>query len=257
MKEKKKMISQTTVIDMGWTKAMITKLLPEPVLKPNPNYRSAAPMKLWVEEEVIAMMQTPAYIEAKAKADKRKISAEKAVETRIVNFCAKVVEKAHGINVDILEDDVLRERTLQHQEERKANEEYRFRDYLERCQRRDERRGYYKELEEYFEDRGADYYRYFDVDGTPLDITVRIADVNEETMQRWIVNYIRHVLTHYDSELYGFKGKTGKYEASLEFKLAILDRIAECYPRYAAECERQKEYTKKKYEQEEENEEYA
>ena len=58
MKEKKKMISQKTVIEMGWTKAMIAKLLPEPTLKPNPNYRSAAPMKLWIEEEVIAAMQT-------------------------------------------------------------------------------------------------------------------------------------------------------------------------------------------------------
>ena len=41
--QKAEMITQSTILEMGWTKSMITKLLPEPILKPNPHYRSAAP----------------------------------------------------------------------------------------------------------------------------------------------------------------------------------------------------------------------
>ena len=32
---KAEMITQSTILDMGWTKSMIVKLLPEPILKPN------------------------------------------------------------------------------------------------------------------------------------------------------------------------------------------------------------------------------
>lgn len=31
---KAEMITQSTILDMGWTKSMIVKLLPEPILKP-------------------------------------------------------------------------------------------------------------------------------------------------------------------------------------------------------------------------------
>ena len=45
--QKEEMITQSTIIGMGWTKTMITKFLPEPTLKDNPHYQNAAPMKLW------------------------------------------------------------------------------------------------------------------------------------------------------------------------------------------------------------------
>ena len=32
--QKVEMITQSTILEMGWTKSMITKLLPEPTLKP-------------------------------------------------------------------------------------------------------------------------------------------------------------------------------------------------------------------------------
>lgn len=238
-KERPKMIAQTTVISMGWTKAMINKLLPEPELKDNPNYRSAAPMKLWPEELVKRVMETEEYRTEKEKADRRKKSAQKAAETRIVNFCNRAEDRAGTIEIIVLDDDELRERTLRHQEAIIEGREYAFQAYIERQQERGYRRGEYKSLEEYCEEEGKDYNYYFEND-IPRDIKVHLSNVKEETMQRWIVNYIRHQLTLYDGVLRGFKGNAGTDEASSRFKNALLDQIAKYYPAYKDECERQK-----------------
>ena len=48
-----KMITQSRIIEeYGWTKSLISKFLPDPVLKANPHYRKAAPMRLWDEDTV-------------------------------------------------------------------------------------------------------------------------------------------------------------------------------------------------------------
>lgn len=67
------------------------------------------------------------------------------------------------------------------------------------------------------------------------------ADGDEETIRRWIVNYIRHELTDYDYDLYHTKGRTGCHEQYGRYRDAVLDKIAEAYPNYAEECQRQKE----------------
>ena len=51
-----KMITQSRIIEeYGWTKSLISKFLPDPVLKANPHYRKAAPMRLWDEDTVISV----------------------------------------------------------------------------------------------------------------------------------------------------------------------------------------------------------
>ena len=60
MEEKRKRITQSTVIGMGFTKSML-KLLPEPMLADNPHCRSAPKMKLWYEDDVITVMASPDY----------------------------------------------------------------------------------------------------------------------------------------------------------------------------------------------------
>lgn len=51
-----KMITQSRIIEeYGWTKSLISKFLPDPVLKANPHYRKAAPMRLW-DEDTVTMM---------------------------------------------------------------------------------------------------------------------------------------------------------------------------------------------------------
>lgn len=62
---------------------------------------------------------------------------------------------------------------------------------------------------------------------------------DEETVQRWTVNYIRHRLTKYDAFLYSAKGKTGISFAYPLYRKAVLEKIAEVYPALREECHRQ------------------
>ena len=91
------MITQSTVIDKGFTKAMIKKLLPSPIERPNPNYKKAAPMKLYVESDVLKVMETDEYKEEWEKAQKRKTSALKAVETKKENLKKTSFKKAENL----------------------------------------------------------------------------------------------------------------------------------------------------------------
>lgn len=62
----------------------------------------------------------------------------------------------------------------------------------------------------------------------------------EETIQRWVVNYIRHELTDYDEFLYEMRGHEGFHrEQYYRYQHAVLSRIGTVYPKYAAECRRQ------------------
>lgn len=48
---------------------------------------------------------------------------------------------------------------------------------------------------------------------------------NEETINRWIVNYIRHNLVSYDNFLGSIDGKVGSVEAYPEVKIAVLEKL--------------------------------
>lgn len=81
------MITQSRIIDeYGWTKSLINNFLPEPTLKKNPHYSSAAPMKVWEEDTVKDVMKTPEFQAAMQKATKRKEAANTAVSTKITNM---------------------------------------------------------------------------------------------------------------------------------------------------------------------------
>lgn len=63
--------------------------------------------------------------------------------------------------------------------------------------------------------------------------------IGEATMARWIVNYIRHNLTKYDKTIYETSGKVGARAAYVKYKTAVLCKIAEIYPKYKEECQKQ------------------
>ncbi len=63
--------------------------------------------------------------------------------------------------------------------------------------------------------------------------------VESATLHRWVVNYIRHNLTPYDGGLKDLPGRIGRYKVYPLYKVAILQKIAEAYPKYAEECARQ------------------
>lgn len=200
----KELITQAELFKRGWTKSMITKLLPDPLLKNNPYNRSSS-IKLWELETIEQIEKQPSFEDAKKAAEKRKSSAKKAKETRFNNLMAIVQAAIDSTKIKMLDDETLRRNAINHAKER------------------------------YLKKSGNDYF-----DGNNLE---------EATICRWVVNYIRHQLVKcnyrstYDNVLYDFRGKLGKDELYLYYKSALLDKIAAVYPKYAEECVLQKEKT--------------
>lgn len=187
-------LTQSEILELGWTKSMIGKYLPDPTLKPNPRYKKAAPMKLWNRQDVLDAMDSEVFKAAMEKASKRKAAAEKACATKAKKTVEEMTAVGNGLKIKIIPDENLRHRTLQ----AKQNWE-----------------------------REHGNFAYI-----PFDIT-------PETMERWIVNYIRHNLVKYDTALERLYGKCGRYEAYPEFKRIVLEKIAAAYPKYTEECKRQ------------------
>lgn len=69
----------------GWTDSLIRKFLEEhDETRPNPKYSNAgSPMKLYRRDRVERIEKSEEFREAKRKADDRKVSAKKAVETKL------------------------------------------------------------------------------------------------------------------------------------------------------------------------------
>lgn len=192
-------ITQSTIIeDYGFTKGMIDKLLPEPMLKHNPRCRYA-PYKLWPRTVVEGIMKTEDYAIAKEKAERRREGAYKAVTTKKEKIRKNFEPALSSIKVRVLPEKVLVDRTLQSKqnyEDNKARE-----------------KGYFNESSAW--------------------------DAPQETINRWVVNYIRHNLTTYDY-YWGYLGEgIGRKDVAAYYKRAVLEKIAEVYPTYKDECERQ------------------
>lgn len=190
-----KLITQSTVLSMGFTKSMIDKLLPDPVLRDNPRYKSAASMKLWKEADVLAAMDTDAFREAAAKAERRKAAANKGVDTK-------------RKNAEMLADDLISAIRVQRIE--------------------------LSELERLALDAQQ---RWYDFRGRG-----EIEFPDRETVDRWMVNYIRHELCEYDDSLYTLfrPGKMAdKDKLYPKVKRETLVKIAEIYPELAEECAKQ------------------
>ena len=206
---KPKMITQSRIIDeYGWTKSLINNFLPEPTLKKNPHYSSAAPMKVGEEDTVKDVMKTPEFQAAMQKATKRKEAANTAVSTKITNMHDNIECFITSISISILPDDELRKRTLQ------------------------EKQNWYNR---------HPHYNNYDDEYSDLDepIYKDVHEADEDTLIRWIVNYIRHNLVDYDNFLYKISGKVGSIGVYPEIKTAVLEKIAVAYPQYKEECERQ------------------
>ena len=193
--------SQSDLLTAGWTKKLISDFLPAPVLKTNPISRSAAPMKTWAQDDVIHIVEREDFKAAFAKAQKRKEASQKAIATKKENLENIGKEFVRSIQIPVIDDDKLIQLAKQHA---------------------------YSKYEEHQRERG----RFAD----PFKSYISASD---ETVARWVVNYIRHRLTKYDKKLRSFSGKTGKDEVYIMLRNSLLQRIAEVYPKYADECIRQ------------------
>lgn len=79
MGEKEALLTKSKVLELGFTEKLINELLPESVLKQNPIFKSASPMKLWREEDVQKALETDQFKEYQLKSAKKREGAKKAV----------------------------------------------------------------------------------------------------------------------------------------------------------------------------------
>jgi hypothetical protein len=82
----------------GWTDTAIKKFLSEPdATKPNPHYKTAAPMRLYKKSRVYGKERSRAFKAWREGVDKRKAAAQKAVETKE----RKLLDKIESFEVSV------------------------------------------------------------------------------------------------------------------------------------------------------------
>lgn len=200
--EKREKISQAEILKMGWTKSLISKFLPEPILVTNPYYKNAAPMKLWYKDIVLEIMEDENFKQAYNASLKRKASANKAVKSKKIKLEEDIDKLLDTITVKIVPPDELKVKTIHAKQS--------WYDENESC----------KNVEYCYQ-------------------RIRADEIDEKTMNRWIVNYIRHNLISYDKGLKYMKNKVGCHEVYITFRNAVLEKIFQAYPMYEEECKRQ------------------
>lgn len=189
--------------ERGWTAAMIRDLLGDPdELRPNPRYRSAAPMRLWSADRVAAI-ESGADFTARLTASKKRSAVSVAAADRrreqLLDALSEVTVTVPGLG-----DDELGRKAILHRN--RVSE---------------------------FHPSGAprESFEWADPD--------RPLGVDSGALERWEVNYLRHVLTRYERELDAVAGKVGVRDAVDMIREKVYDAIADRYPRLAAECRRQ------------------
>ena len=86
-KDTQEYLIRATILERGWTDKLLKLFLAEPdKTAPNPHYRSAARMKLYLLERIEKIEQTQTFKEELEKANKRKLSAKRALETKKKNL---------------------------------------------------------------------------------------------------------------------------------------------------------------------------
>lgn len=199
-RDEQPILNKTEVKKLGFSDAMIRDLLPRPEEKPNPMYSRGAPMKIWKESDVIAVMGTNEYALRFEEFQKRSKKAKGIAEKQREALIAHALRSAKRVQIRKMSIGDLERVALDHKK------------------KRDEERDPY---DCYYDDRD-------------------IADASEENKKRWMVNYLRHCCTDYDAKIERFMGEVGHEQAYCAYRNAVLDKIATAYPHLSAECERQK-----------------
>ena len=191
-KKKEEYITVTGLVEKrGWTRSMATKLLENLDYKEvnNPHYKCAAPMTLYYLKDIKRIEKTKKFAQLKEKAEKRKISAKKAVETKI-NTTVDIAD-TFSITIERIDLEDLRKYTLE------------------------EKQNWYN-------------YRFFNfLDG---EICRNAYSADEETIKRWMVNFIRHNLSDYEEQLEILEGRTGKNKGYWHFKIKLAEEMKRVYP---------------------------
>lgn len=191
------MLTQTNLLDRGWTKKTIEVLLGEPdQTKPNPHYSKGSPMKLWESERVEKAETDEVFQQAAAKKAERSDRGKAVAETKKKTTLKNVQET--NIKVKQMPLAELYEKAVKNRNNLNRTREW---------------------------------------EGWDDDATVEGAD--QDTLNRWAVNYLRHSLTPYHSVLNNLTKKIGRRDAVLLLQERIFQAIAKTYPELKDECDRQ------------------
>lgn len=193
--------AQTELKDRGWTLSAITKFLGDPDrTKPNPMYRSAAPMKLWDKTRVEAVESTDEFRSWKEGSKDRR---RKASETMKAVMQAKRLETIQTFT-----------EALQHEVDQALAWVKTVRDleYLEQ-----------QAIENWYNhqtSRALEGRREFPEWPRELDFETRV---------RWVENYVRHCQTNYEYLLHCSGGRVGRDEAYDAMKTLVAAKVQTLY----------------------------
>jgi len=192
METDKKYICKSQILERGWTQTMIKKFLGNADLeKTNPIYKCAAPLKLYLEERILAVEETDEFKAAVEKAKKRS-AVMTAINDKKRDEILDYVENMH-IDIPVMELTNL---------------------YKKACQS-------YNDFQAFKMERRGDYYDY---------LNAASLDSDEKFLNRISTNYLRHQCTQYEDELEKMFGKVGVHEAHDALQSKINDEILKTYP---------------------------
>lgn len=203
-----KHITKTTVLSRdGWTESGIKLFLPIPDKEvANPNYRKAAPMKLYNENRVVQIENSDEFKAFKEKSSSRKNDAQKAVKTKT----SKILQYVNNLVIDVpvLSKEELIEKSCEHFNYRVELKQEKYDDLWWRKGREESKEeGFYEQLEFQKASKNSD----------------------PAFLERICTNYLRHCLTHYERELHNLFGKVGKGKAYPILKAKVNRAIFDTY----------------------------
>lgn len=197
------LLSQSDILARpGWTRVAVRRFLGDPAAtKPNPMYRSAAPMRFWRQERVEAVEAREDWI-AWAEQSGRRSERAKEAAARQRN---EVLEWVDGLEIQIRAFDspaALTAAAVAHYNDL----------WLGRAWERGDQS---------LTDKHA------------------TSDDSPEFLDRITVNFLRHECSEYERLLVRLFGSAGASEARSRLKSRILNEIAEVYPWLSGEADRQ------------------
>lgn len=178
-------ITMSTILKRnGWTKKAIDLFYPKPEKEvPNPNYKKAAPMKLYLQSKVSEIEKTQDFLLFVEKNQKRRDGAKKAVSTKI----DKLFKYVNDLNIDVpdIPKDELIKKACSHFNARKEYEKEKHQEWA------------YKNYEEHQMEEDPDF-------------SLAYPDSDIRFLARISTNYLRHNMTDYEKILTQMGGKPGK-----------------------------------------------
>ena len=100
-------LSQSQLLERGWTKKMIELLLPEPRLIENKKYPYGYPIKLWEIEDIEKAEQTKEYKELYEKKLSRKEATDKAIKTKRKKADDLLEKHIQRIDIKVIDKETL------------------------------------------------------------------------------------------------------------------------------------------------------